>query len=239
MSPRAEMTEADLERIRACQQAVGYTFHDRFLLEKALTHSSVKADERPSYERMEFLGDSVLGLIIAEFLFKTYRGYDEGELTRIKSFVVSTTVLRRVGKHLHLDRYMTVGRGLALSKQTPRTLLADCFEAVVGAIYLDGGYEPAAAFVLRHLRPYIEAAHEELPEKNYKSMLQNHAQRAAWKPPVYKLLHQIGPDHSKIFKVVAVVAGKEYYPAWGKSKKEAEQKAAKIALDELLRAEDN
>ncbi len=233
----SDPVENDAERFESCQAALGYRFFDGFLLQKALTHSSIKDDDRPSNERIEFLGDSVLGLVVSEFLFKTYRGYDEGELTRIKSFVVSTAVLRRVGKHLRLGDFITVGRGLALSKQTPRTLLADAFEAIVGAIYVDGGYEPAAAFILKHLRSYIEAAHEELPEKNYKSMLQNHAQKASWKPPVYKLIHEVGPDHSKIFKVVAVVTGKEYYPAWGKSKKEAEQKAAKIAWDALTRAD--
>ena len=225
--------DAKLER---CQKIIGYEFRDISILLSALTHSSVASTRTQSNERMEFLGDSILGMIVCENLFRKYPEYLEGELTKIKSIVVSRRVCAKISRQLALDECLIVGRGM-LKSAMPRSLMSDVFEAIVAAIYLDGGIEMASRFIMEHLEPEIRLAADGHHGGNYKSSLQQVAQRELKGTPVYRLVNEFGPDHSKQFCVAAEIAGKRYTPAWGRNKKEAEQRAAGNALAEL-RGED-
>ena len=167
----------DSDRLYRCQRAIGYHFRDVSLLENALTHSSVKGENRPSYERLEFLGDSVVGLIVGEFLYKRHPEFQEGELTKVKSEVVSTTGLAKAAALVELESFLAVGRGIQMKDGLPRGLVADVFEAVVGAVYLDRGYEAVRLYVLDHLRPFIDEALSDGGPRNYKSVLQQVAQQ--------------------------------------------------------------
>ena len=216
-----------------CEQAIGYQFDDRELLRSALTHAS-RADHRlASNERLEFLGDAILGTIICEYLFHSYPDYLEGELTKIKSAVVSRRTCARVSRKLDMGRFLLLGKGVITGSTLPPSLMADVFESLLGAIYLDGGAEAARRFVLVHLDEEISRVAGDESGDNYKSLLQQLAQRDFAATPTYVLRDEKGPDHSKCFKISAVVDGRHFAPAWGRNKKEAEQKAAQNALKEL------
>jgi len=222
------------ESLMKCQEAIGYLFRREGLLRKALTHSSVKDDKHPSNERFEFLGDAILGMGISEYLFSMLPGNDEGELTRVKSVVVSGESLSRLGLELGLDRFLMVGKGIRLKKEIPRSLVANTVEAVIAAVYLDRGMEAARHFVLDHLHGYVdEVLRDEHREKNYKSLLQQYSQRTFSATPTYHVHTERGPDHSKHFRVAAVVGSHEFPSGRGLAKKEAEQDAARLALEVL------
>jgi ribonuclease-3 len=179
---------------------------------------------------MEFLGDSVLGHIVAEYVYRLLPDYDEGEMTKVKSVVVSTTGLAAISNRLRLDKYLAVGRGISMRGSIPDSLMADVFEAVVAGVYMDRGFECTRLFVLDHIMGPIDECLQDRHEKNYKSILQQIAQRDLNATPTYKVLREDGPDHRKDFEVVAVVGGYEFEPAWGPTKKDAEQRAAKAAV---------
>lgn len=223
------MSESDL-RLRACEARIRHTFRDPSLLRWALTHSSSATTRADSNERMEFLGDAVLGLVVCQHLYEMLPGAAEGELTKIKSAVVSRKVCARVAVELELGDALTLGQGMEAGEMLPSSLAAGVFESVVAAIYLDGGLEAAREFILRTMGPEIRAATDSEHHFNYKSQLQQFAQRHRKSTPHYELLDEKGPDHSKCFEI-AVSLGSERFPsAWGPSKKDAEQKAAKLAL---------
>ncbi len=230
----AALTDAELKRIRGCESGICFRFRDPSLLLQALTHSSIKTVDNPSNERLEFLGDSVLGLVMTEFLYNFFQSHDEGDLTQIKSVVVSTSVLARESERLGLDRYYSVGKGVTRKKKLPVSLLANVFEAVVAAIYKDGGLESARRFVLRNLYHQVLAVAENRHKRNYKSILQQWAQKELNVTPTYRVVAEKGPDHLKSFEVVAVVGKKKYRSGTGRSKKEAEQVAARETLRALL-----
>lgn len=221
------------EQLRQCEQRVGYAFRDRSLLQAAFTHASSADHRLESNERLEFLGDAILGMVICETVFKEHRELLEGDLTRIKSIVVSRKTCTKVSKRLGLQEFLILGKGMASSPTVPNSLLSDVFEALIAAIYLDGGAEAASDFIELNMRPEIEAAVAGESGGNYKSLLQQLAQREFGSTPVYQLLDETGPDHSKHFKITAQVGGNRYHPAWGKNKKEAEQRAACNALSEM------
>jgi ribonuclease-3 len=221
-------------RLDACQRAVHYHFRDMSLLENALTHSSIKSHDRPSYERMEFLGDSVIGLVIAEYLYNLLPDCDEGELTKVKSLVVSTDGLADAAKDCGLDKFLAVGRGILMKDAVPRSLIADVFEGVVGAVYLDRGYETVRLYVLDLLGPRIKEAISDRGARNFKSVLQQVAQRDFGETPFYEVLRESGPEHARVFEVVAVVGRRRFGVARAATKKEAEQAAAKLALQTIL-----
>ncbi|MHC4958072.1 MAG: ribonuclease III [Planctomycetota bacterium] len=217
------------DRIADLELLLGHHFRDKSFIENALSHSSVKTAERPSNERLEFLGDSVLGLIVAEALYRRFPDDDEGTLTRIKSQAVSRATLQRIAVAMGLDRYIFVGKGVA-KREIPASLLGNLFEAIVGAIYLDSGLASARKFILRHLDVVFNEIVEDRAEKNYKSALQHYCQRDLGAVPIYKVLRESGPAHGRAFEVGAVIGGKEYGRAKAASKKEAEQGAARAAL---------
>ena len=199
----------------------------------ALTHASGADTRLASNERLEFLGDSVLGLVTCEQVFHRFPEYEEGDLTKIKSVVVSRRTCARFSKALNLGDFLFLGKGMHVHTAVPPSLLADVFESLVAAIYLDGGLEEARKFILNYLTPEIEQVAEEAHAGNYKSLLQQVAQRQFNSTPQYVLLDEKGPDHSKCFKLAAVIGRRTHSGAWGRNKKEAEQKAAMNALAEI------
>jgi len=223
----------DGEMLR-CQESIGYLFRRGGLLRKALTHSSVKDAKHPSNERLEFLGDAILGMTISEYLFSMLPENDEGDLTKVKSVVVSSQTLSRLGLEMGLDKYLLLGKGIRLKREIPRSLIANAVEAVIAAVYLDRGMEAARHFILDHLHTYVEEVlADEHVEKNYKSLLQQCAQHELSGTPTYRVVAERGPDHSKCFRIAAVINGREFPMGTGASKKEAEQSAARIALDSI------
>ncbi|HOM16973.1 MAG TPA: ribonuclease III [Thermoguttaceae bacterium] len=228
--------ESDWEqqgRWEGCEQRIGYVFSDKSLLRAALTHASGAQHRLGSNERLEFLGDAILGAVVSELLFLKYPHALEGELTHIKSIVVSRQTCARLSHALGLEEFLILGKGLTTQGPTPESVLADVWESLVAAIYLDGGLEAARRFIQPHLEPEIEAAAEGESDANYKSLLQQLAQREHGVTPTYELLDEKGPDHCKYFQMAAQIGGARYPPAWGRTKKEAEQLAARNALQKL------
>jgi ribonuclease-3 len=203
------------------------------LLCSALTHASSADSRVVSNERLEFLGDSVLGLIICEQLYLLFPDLLEGELTKIKSVVVSRRTCARISRGLQLGKYLVLGRGMAGQTTIPTSVMAAVFESLIAAIYLDGGLEAAREFVLTHTRDEITKAANGHHGGNYKSLLQQMSQKEFGTTPTYEMVDEQGPDHSKLFKVTAVIGNLRYPPAWGQNKKEAQQRAALNALSQI------
>lgn len=220
-------------KLKRCQEIIEYEFRDESLLLSALTHASGATHRLASNERLEFLGDSVLGLTVCHWLFADYPDYSEGDLTKIKSAVVSRRSCGRVACRLELDQCLIVGRGVTKNRSFPRSLVSDVFEAVIGAMFLDGGLKVTAARLRKWLAAEVEQTIESAGGGNFKSTLQQLAQRELANTPVYKLVRESGPDHRKLFLIAAVVGRRQFTAAWGNNKKDAEQKAACNALAEL------
>jgi len=219
--------------LEGCEQRIGYVFSDKNLLQAALTHASGAQHRLASNERLEFLGDAILGAVVCEQLFHLYPDYLEGDLTKIKSIVVSRQSCAKFSESLGMEEFLILGKGMSTHPRVPSSLLSDVFESLVAAIYLDGGDGAARAFLKTHIDTEIELAAVGETGSNYKSLLQQFAQREFGTTPAYQLLDEKGPDHSKCFKIAAQVGGRRYQAAWGRNKKEAEQRAARNALSEL------
>lgn len=214
----------------ACEKRINYHFNDLGLLKAALTHASSADHRRNSNERMEFLGDAVLGLVICQTLYERLPDALEGDMTKIKSAVVSRRACARVAQRLRLTDGLRLGQGMENGDHLPRSLAAGTLEAVIAAIYLDGGLAAAQAFILENLEGELQQAAASQNQFNCKSQLQQWAQRVMSATPVYELLDEKGPDHAKCFEVAVSIAGRQFPSAWGPTKKEAEQKAAGLAL---------
>jgi ribonuclease-3 len=227
------MANSEAEILEECQNVINYRFRNLKLLRAALTHSSGADTRLASNERLEFLGDAILGLVVCEQLYELFPEYQEGDLTKIKSAVVSRRACTRISRDLNLGDFLFLGKGMNLHASVPPSLLADVFESLVAAVYLDGGLEPAREFILRHLLPEIEREAGGAQGSNFKSLLQQVAQREFGATPRYDLLDEQGPDHHKCFKVAAMIGRNGYAAAWGRNKKEAEQKAAMNALAQI------
>ena len=227
------MDGESLARIEQIEDVIGYRFTDRSLLERAFVHSSVASCRLESNERLEFLGDSVLGLVACQRIFDLYPDLLEGDMTKIKSAAVSRRTCAKLARSLGLQKLLIVGKGMMGQAALPQSLSAAVLEAVVGALTLDGGIEAARQFLLPLLDPVIEAAAESGHQHNFKSVLQQHAQQQLERSPGYRTLDEKGPDHSKCFKVCVEIGERQFDPVWGQSKKEAEQHAALKALIEL------
>jgi ribonuclease-3 len=221
------------------QERVGYRFRDRGLLEHALTHKSRAAEDASGgvadNESLEFLGDAVLGLVVAEMLFRKYPHYDEGQKSKIKASVVSTQALARCAEQIQLGDHLLLGRGEEKTGgRFKQALLADGYEALIAALYLDGGLPAAAGFLERELAEAIESrAGEPVVGQDYKSALQERLQALGRPLPEYRVAAESGPDHRKEFTIAVVVGGDVLGTASGKAKKEAEQEAARLALERL------
>jgi ribonuclease-3 len=225
--------------LEICQQRIGYRFKDPALLKAALTHASLADHRADSNERLEFLGDAVLGLVLCHTLFQRLPQAMEGDLTKIKSAVVSRRTCAQVACRLGLPEVLCCGQGMEVGERMPRSLAAAVFEALIAAIYLDAGFEIARDFILQSMAHEIDEAVRSEHQFNFKSQLQQYAQRVQGLTPSYELLDEKGPDHAKCFEIAASI-GSRYFPsAWGPSKKEAEQKAAWLALVALGELKDD
>ena len=242
-SHRIELPDGQLVRLRdefhLLQQAIGYRFRDIGLLEHAMTHTS-RANEDVSggvrdNESLEFLGDAVLGFAIADQLFREFPEFDEGQKSKTKAAVVSEPALARQAERLSLGDHLLLGRGEEKTGgRRKQALLADGYEALIAAIYLDGGIEHARAFIARQFAPLFEDIRRHgLAGQDHKSSLQEYLQAHDEPLPEYRLAAALGPDHRKRFEVEVVVRGESIASATGASKKEAEQEAARLALEKL------
>ena len=230
------------DEFRAVEVALGYRFTDRGLLEHALTHRS-RAHEDASggvrdNESLEFLGDAVLGFVISDRLFRECPEWDEGQKSKARAMIVSTTALAAVGGELGLGEHLLLGRGEEKSGgRRKRSLIADTFEAVVAAVYLDGGIEGAERFIERWFRPQLDAVRAGglAPglTVDHKSALQERLQSREMGLPQYRVVGETGPAHRKVFEVEVWAGERPLARAQGRSKKESEQRAAELALQEL------
>ncbi len=215
----------------------GLRFRRLELLNQAFSHRSFaneQDDTIENNERLEFLGDSVLGLVVAEYLYVKLGDRPEGDLARIKSFVVSEDSLAEVARAIHVDNVVLVGKGEEYSGgRTKKAILADALEAVIGAYFLDSGFKAVKKFVITHLAPQIDSVLEDRHRKDYKTLLQEFAQKTYKSYPRYSVQKKTGPDHDKTFWMMVEVGGSMYGPGKGKNKKEAEQAAAAQAYREL------
>ncbi len=232
-----EIFERFIEKIPLIEERIGYAFRDRNLLIQAFVHRSFLNEHKDLVkehnERLEFLGDSILGLIVAEFLFLHLPGHPEGELSRLRSQLVETSMCCYFAGKLDLAPFLLLGRGERMNDGRGRTaILADLLEALIAAIYVDGGFDAAKTFFLTQFKPEIEAAFQE-PGKNWKARLQDWAQKNHHTTPTYQVLSETGPDHSKVFRVAAVMDEKILGEGEGMSKKMAEQAAAEAAMRAL------
>jgi ribonuclease-3 len=220
------------------QVRIGYRFRDRGLLEHALTHKSRAAEDASGgvadNESLEFLGDAVLGLVVADALFHQYPDYDEGQKSKVKAAVVSTQSLARHAERLRLGEHLILGRGEEKTGgRFKQALLADGYEALIAALYLDGGLEAAETFLRRELKDALDEGSAQSFVRDYKSALQERLQALGRPLPEYRVSGEAGPDHRKTFSVEVVVNGEVLGTATGRAKKEAEQEAARLALIKL------
>jgi len=227
------------KEFESLQTAIGYRFRDRGLLEHAMTHTS-RANEDVSggvvdNESMEFLGDALLGFVVADLLFHEFPEFDEGEKSKTKASLVSTASLARQAERLRIGEHLLLGKGEEKTGgRRKQALLADGYEALLAAIYLDGGIEPARGFIAREFRDLIaDVRRHGVGGEDYKSALQELLQSRDQPLPEYRLVNTLGPDHSKLFEVEVVVRGEPLSRATGSSKKDAEQEAARAALEKL------
>jgi len=224
-----------MRKLEKLEEILDYSFKDKAILRLALTHSSYAnelRDKSADYnERLEFLGDSVLGVVISEYVFKTHPEFKEGELTKMRSKIVCESTLAEVAGELEIGEYMLFGKGEALTGgRTRRSILADAFEALLAALYLDGGFEIVRPFIFKIMKKQIEMAEKGLIVDDYKTHLQELIQTKKDNRIKYELLEEKGPDHRKLFSTAVKLNGKVIGIGEGRSKKESEQEAAKMAL---------
>lgn len=217
------------------KQILELNLSDPSLLDLALTHSSCTKDhpEQLNNERLEFFGDAVLKLVFSKYLYNRFPDSHEGLLTKYRAHLISDLLLSRIAKAIQLDQEIKVGSSLANKKTLPKSVVGDTLEAIIGAIYIDKGFEAAESFVMKQWHDFIEEALVDSIEKDYKSLLQEKIQRDSNEPPDYRTVDSSGPDHAKEFEVGVYVRDKLIASARGYSKKEAGQNAAKAALDVL------
>jgi len=226
-----------MDRLTEAEQRLGYAFRNRELLEMAFKHSSSTEERLESNERLEFLGDAVLGMVVCEELFNRFPGMLEGDLTKIKSNVVSRRTCAELAEEMGLGDLLVLGKGMDGRGEIPPSLKAAVLESVIGAMYLDSGLQEAKSFIIRLLQSRIDDAARLGHQHNFKSVLQQVFQRKGFGAPVYLVLDEQGPDHAKCFEVCVESPTKRFDSCWGSNKKQAEQEAALAALIGLQLAE--
>ena len=234
-----EIPEDRIRELLFFQESIGIKFNDISILDNAFIHSSyaneVKNEKVLDNERLEFLGDSVLSIVVSKWLYDNLKG-DEGDCTRVRSAVVSEDSLSIVAKKLELDRYLVMGKGEELTGgRFKKAILADCTEAVFAAIFLDQGIEVVRNFILSNLMPIIDDVINNRFKRDYKTMLQEYVQKRYRKVPVYTLIKSTGPEHDQIFYYTVAFHGKTFGPEGGHNKKDAEQNVAKLAWEEITK----
>jgi ribonuclease-3 len=229
------------EATAAFQQTLGYAFRDLDLLDRALTHKSFSNENRearsPNNERLEFLGDAVLGFVVGELIYRSFPNLQEGALSKIKAHLVSANMLAGKARALGIGRFLRMGAGEARSGGAEKSsLLADAFEAVVAAVYLDGGLAATEELLKRVFGPEVSGIDiGDLSFHDYKTTLQETAQSLGLPLPDYRVIEESGPDHEKAFMVELAWDGEPFARGAGPSKREAQRKAAKEALKKLGR----
>ena len=224
-----------MRKLEHLEGILNYKFKDQSILRLALTHSSYAnelRDKSSDYnERLEFLGDSVLGIVISEYVYSEHPEFKEGELTKMRSKIVCESTLAEVAAELELGEYMLFGKGEALTGgRTRRSILADAFEALIAALFLDGGFEIVKPFIFAFMQDKIDMAEKGLIVDDYKTHLQELIQTKKDNRIKYELMEEKGPDHRKLFRTAVKLNGTVIGIGEGKSKKESEQEAAKMAL---------
>ncbi len=223
-------------------QRIGHAFKDTELLERALTHKSYANENKVPYhnERMEFLGDAVLGLVISEYLMKIYPDSTEGDLSRVRAAVVSEPALAAVSRKIGLGDYLLLGKGEdQTGGRNKDSLLADCLEALIAAVYLDAGKDAAESLIIRFFEEVIRKTGASGGSLDYKTELQERCQEQLKQLPEYRIVSETGPDHQKQFEMEVWIKGQLAGRGIGKSKKEAEQRAAREALAMLSEKPNN
>src|SRR5688572_22959216 len=235
------MSDVLAETLADFQRRVGYEFRDPTLLDRELTHKSFTNEHRetpaPNNERLEFLGDAVLGFVVGELIYRFFPELQEGSLSKIKAHLVSSSTLAMKGRELGLGRFLRLGTGEARSGGAEKlSLIADAFEALIAAIYLDGGLPAASEFVRKVFGPEVAGIDVgDLSFHDYKTALQETAQALGLPLPEYRVVEESGPDHEKAFDVELSWDGASFAHGRGSSKREAQRKAAKEALRKLGR----
>lgn len=226
------------------EKKIKYEFKDKKIIETAMTHSSLSNEtiesKLGSYERLEFLGDSVLNMLVTDYLFFKYPKKHEGELSKIRAFLVSEKTLAKISKKLSLNSFLKINKGAKnINLGQKKSVLADMFESVVAAIYIDGGIEKAKEFCIRYISQNVETAVSDYEDSNYKSKLQEIIQKEKKHSVSYVVDEITGPAHDLTFFMYVEIAGRKFEIASGKTKREAGQLAAKNALKELSSSKKN
>lgn len=225
------------QHVPSIEAKIGYVFKDKALLSLAFVHRSFINESREFIhehnERLEFLGDSVLGLLVSEYLYRYLPETPEGELSYLRSRLVEASSCVAYVQKLDLGSYLLLGKGERMNDGRGReSILADLFEAVIGAVYLDGGIEAARRFLFKNYSSEMQAILSR-PVHNWKALLQDYTQKKYQQTPIYHVVHESGPDHSKVFEIAVIINEKEWGRGVGASKKEAQQAAAAAAIAQL------
>lgn len=224
-----------MKELEELEKAIGYSFHNPALLKNALIHSSFANETKAplgSNERLEFLGDSVLGFVVADYLYKHFPDWPEGHLTKTRATLVCEKACCGFSQEMEVGKYLYLSHGEQNSGgRTRSSILADAFESITAAIYLDGGLESASEFILRFVLPALKTLHQKAPFKDYKTKLQEIIQKNPGETLSYLLTGESGPDHDKHFMVEVHLNSNVIGKGGGRSKKEAEQQAAREALE--------
>jgi ribonuclease III len=232
--------ETRINRLKELENILSYSFSSLPLLDKALTHRSYINENQDrdlkDNERLEFLGDAVLDLCISDVLMRAFPDYTEGQLSKIRASIVNEPTLAELSKTFRLGDFLLLGKGEEISGgRTKNSILSNTFEAVIAAIYLDSGYDKTLAFIKNLFMPYIEKWIHFPIYKDYKTFLQEFSQNRFKVVPKYQLIRESGPDHDKVFYIQLTIADLLTSTGVGKNKKEAEQQAARQAIEELQR----
>lgn len=220
--------------MEALEQEIGYTFKNKNLLKTALTHTSYAYEHKvESNERLEYLGDSILEFVSSQYLFENFKNLSEGEMTKVRAYAVCEESLYQIAQKHNFSDFLYLGRSEKMSHSIKKALIADSVEAVIAAIFLDGGLEPAQKFILENMKEPIEFASKNVGMKDYKTVLQEELQKNGEVHIQYNLLKEEGPDHEKTFTVEVECDGKKLSQGTGKSKKKAEMEAAQKALERM------
>ncbi len=228
------------KELQLFEKNAGIRFRKLDFLNLAFSHRSFANESKENFdnnEKLEFLGDSVLGLVVSEYLYRNLEDKNEGDLARIKSFVVSEDTLAEIARELKIDNFILIGKGEEYSGgRKKKAILADCMEAIIGAYFIDSGFHSTRKFILKIIIPEITKVIENRHRKDYKTLLQEYSQKNFKNYPKYILVRKSGPDHDRTFWIEVSLNGKTYGPGSGKNKKEAEQKAACIAYEALTKS---
>ena len=223
----------ETKNLAKLEQNIKYTFKDKKLLQNALTHTSYAYEHGiQSNEKLEFLGDSILEFVSSEYMYNKYTNLKEGEMTKVRATVVCEKSLHKIATKHNFSDFLYLGKSELMTggKKRP-AILADSVEAVIAAMFIDGGLEPAKKFIIENLKDEIEIATKHVGEKDYKTVLQEELQKNGDVKIEYKIIKETGPDHDKTFEAEVSLNGKKLATGVGKSKKEAEMKAAQKALE--------